>query len=177
MPYRLTAFCMMFVLATAISNTAMAAEPRPGLWDTTVTTDMSQMAMPEVPAMPPEVMAQMQAMGIEIPNMDFSQPRVTNDQSCITPEDIANREPFSIDNEMDDDCRQENLVVNDDGMSVDMICTGDMNGTGRLEYVFESDVRYTGSMTFNGAMDGRPANMSTSMEGNWISGDCGAVAP
>ena len=91
------------------SSAAMAAEPRPGLWTQTVTSDMSGMELPEMPDIPPETLAQMEAMGIQLPNMDFSQPRTKTIQTCITPDEIANREPFDMDEDMDDDCRQENL--------------------------------------------------------------------
>ena len=64
-----------------------------------------------------------------------------------------------------------------DGMSVDLICTGDMNGTGRLEYVFDSATHYTGSMNFTGTREGQQANMTNTMEGNWVSADCGNVEP
>ena len=78
---------------------------------------------------------------------------------------------------MDDDCTQQNFVRDDNGMSMDLVCTGDMNGTGRLEYVFNSATRFTGTMTFEGAMQGQQANMTNNVEGNWVSADCGNVAP
>jgi hypothetical protein len=120
---------------------------------------------------PPEVLAQMEAAGIEMPNLDFSQPRTNSSQYCLTAEDIANREPFGGDEDMDDNCTQQNFVRDNNGMSMDLVCTGDMNGTGWLEDVFDSATHFTGTM------QGRPANMTNTMEGNWVSGDCGNVAP
>ena len=139
----MTSFCRVaahgFVLALAltVSTALLAAELRPGLWTQTITSDMSGMELPEMPDIPPETLAQMEAMGIQLPNMDFSQPRATTVQTCITPDEIANREPFDMDEDMDDDCRQENLQTSDSGMSMDLVCTGAMNGMGRIEYVFE----------------------------------------
>ena len=161
----------VLVLTAAVSTPALCAEPQPGLWGQTMTMDMSGMEMPEMPAMPPEVLAQMEAAGIEMPNLDFSQPRTNSSQYCLTAEDIANREPFGGDEDMDDNCTQQNFVRDNNGMSMDLVCTGDMNGTGRLEYVFDSATHFTGTM------QGRPANMTNTMEGNWVSGDCGNVAP
>lgn len=178
--FRVVVCGAVFGTALMVSGAALGAEPRPGLWSMTTTTNLSGMEMPQMPEMPdipPEALAQMQAMGIELPNMDFSQPRVTTVQSCITPEDIANRETFDMDEEMDENCRQENLQTSDAGMSVDLVCTGTMNGTGRIEYVFETDTRYSGTMNFQGTSGGQAANISTTMEGNWVSADCGDVVP
>ena len=174
---RLITYSTAFVLFLAVSNVAMGAEPRPGLWTMTMTSDLSGMEIPEMPELTPEVLAQMEAMGIQLPNMDFSQPRITTVQTCITPEDIANRDQFDTGTEMDDDCRQENLQTSDMGMSMDLVCTGTMNGTGRIEYVFESDTSYSGTMNFQGTSGGQVANMSNTMEGNWVSVDCGNVVP
>lgn len=172
---RITACSAVLIFAAAVSTPALAAEPQPGLWNQTMTMDMSAMQMPQMPAMPPEALAQMQAAGIQMPNMDYSQPRTTTNQYCITAEEIANRAPFG--EGMDDDCQQQNFVSNDQGMSVDLVCTGRMNGVGRIEYVFDSATHYTGSMTFEGTMDGRQSNMTNTMEGSWVSADCGNVAP
>nr|TFG54736.1 MAG: DUF3617 domain-containing protein [Hyphomicrobiales bacterium] len=174
-PSRMSVCCAVLILTAVISFPALAAEPQPGLWNQTMNMDMSGMEMPQMPAMPPEVLAQMQAAGIQMPNMDFSQPRTMSNQFCITPEDIANRESFGDD--FDDDCEQQNFVSNDQGMSMDLVCTGRMNGTGHLEYVFDSATHYTGSMNFTGTMEGRQANMTNTMEGSWVSADCGNVAP
>jgi hypothetical protein len=165
------------VLTAAISTPALCAEPQPGLWDQTMTMDLSGMEMPQMPEMPPEVLAQMEAAGIQMPDLDFSQPRTNSSQYCLTAEDIANRKPFGGDEDMDDNCTQQNFVRDDNGMSMDLVCTGDMNGTGRLEYVFDSATHFTGTMNFTGTIQGRPANVMNTMEGNWVSGDCGNVAP
>jgi hypothetical protein len=175
--FRRVACAAVFLAALLSWQVALGAEPRPGLWTMTMTSDLSGMEMPEMPELSPEVLAQMQAMGIEMPNLDFSQPRTTTVQTCVTPEDIANRNQFDTGTDMDDDCRQENLQTSDTGMSMDLICTGTMNGTGRIEYVFESDTSYSGTMTFQGTSGGQVANMNNTMQGNWVSADCGGVAP
>jgi hypothetical protein len=164
------------IAAVAVSSVAIGAQPGPraGLWNQTLIMDLSGMGMPQMPQMTPEMLAQMQAAGVQMPNMDYSQPRTTTSQYCVTPEESANMSAPDLEN---DDCVQENLQVTATGMSLDLVCTGDMNGTGRIEYVFDSDTHYMGTMTFAGTMDGRPANMNNTMEGNWASADCGNVAP
>ena len=175
--FRFVACFAVCMVAFISSDAALSAEPRPGLWSMTMTSDLSGMEIPEMPELSPEVLAQMQAMGIELPNLDFSQPRTTTVQSCVTPEDIANRGQFDTGTDMDDDCRQENVQTSESGMSMDLICMGTMNGTGHMEYVFESDTRYSGTMTFQGTSGGQVMNMTNAMEGNWVSADCGDIAP
>jgi len=163
------------LIAAAISLPALSAEPRPGLWTNTTTMDLSGMDVPQMPALPPDVLEQMKAAGIQMPNMDNSQPRATTTQYCVTTEEIANRESFG--QGMDDDCEQRNFVSTDEGMSMDFVCTGSMNGVGRMEYVFDSSTHYSGTMTFEGTMEGHQANMTNTMEGSWVSDDCGDIEP
>ena len=169
-------FCRLAVggavltLAAAVSSPGHAAEPMPGLWQHTTTTSIPGLNMP---ALPPEVLAQMQAAGVQMP--DFSQPQTSTEQFCITPEEIANHEPFA-DEELDE-CTQQNFSMDENGMSVDIVCTGSMSGTGHIEYVFHSPTRFTGTMTIQGTSQGAAANMNMDMniEANWIAADCGNV--
>jgi hypothetical protein len=169
-PFRLVTAGTALVLGIMVSTAVLAAEPMPGLWQQTTTTNMN---MPTMPELPPEVLAQMQASGVPLPN--FNQPQTRTSQYCITPEEIANREPFAEDEEMDENCTQENFQMDDNGMSVDYVCTGEHAGTMHMEYVFVSPTHFTGTMTMQGSGQGVSMNMQTSMEGNWLGAECGNV--
>lgn len=160
------------ILAVAISDVGLAAEPMPGLWENTTTTNISGTNMPQMPNLPPEVLAQMQAAGVQMPN--FSQPQTRTDQFCITPEEIANRQPFA-DDELDENCTQENFQMDDNGMSVDIVCTGETSGTGHIEYVFDSATHFTGTLTMQGSRQGMTTNINSDIEANWLGADCGNV--
>jgi len=150
---------------------SLAAEPQAGLWQQTTTTTMPGMNMPQMPSLPPEALAQMQAAGVQMPN--FGQPQSSTSQFCITPEDIANRQPF--DDDQMDDCTQENLQMSESGMSVDILCTGETAGSGRIEYVFDSPTHYTGTMTLQSSRQGMSMNMHTDIDATWLGPDCGGV--
>jgi hypothetical protein len=161
------------VLGMMVPSIGMAAEPLPGLWEQTTVTDMSGANMPAMPELSPEVLAQMQAAGIQMPN--FSQPQTRTSQYCITPEEIANREPLAEDEEMEENCTQENFQSDENGMSADYICTGENAGTMHMEYVFVSPTHFTGTMTLQGTGQGMAMNMQTNIEGNRLGADCGNV--
>ncbi|ODA66305.1 hypothetical protein A7A08_02703 [Methyloligella halotolerans] len=154
----------------ALSHPAYA-EGRAGLWEQTTTMTFGGEGMPKMPAIPADKMAQLKAMGIQIP--DLSKPQTTTIKTCLTEEEIANRKlPKPEDM---GDCTMENRQLSEDRMSADLVCRGEIQGTGHLEYVFDSETHYTGSMTFKGARGGRPIEMSHSSEGTWLAEDCGDV--
>jgi hypothetical protein len=166
--YRHAAIGSAFVFAIISSTVVLAAEPNPGLWQQTTTTAISGMSMP---ALPPDVLAQMQAAGVQMPNM--GQPQTRTSQFCITPEEIANREPFA--DELEDNCTQQNFQMDDNGMSVDIVCTGETAGTMHIEYLFVSATHFTGMMTMQGSRQGMNMNSNTEIDATWVASDCGNV--
>jgi hypothetical protein len=171
--FRLAIGGAALTFTSTISSLALADLPQPGLWQQSTTTDMSGMNMPQMPQLPPEVLAQMQAAGVHMPN--FSQPQTRTSQFCITPEEITNRQPFEEDEEMEDNCTQENFQMDDNGMSVDYVCTGEQAGTMHVEYTFVSSTQISGSMTMQGAGQGMAVNMQSDFNANWLGADCGNV--
>ena len=55
--FRVGAYGAVFAAALTLSEAALSAEPRPGLWAMTMTSDLSGLEIPEVPEMSPEVLA------------------------------------------------------------------------------------------------------------------------
>jgi len=147
------------------------ADGRPGLWEQKTTMTFGGAGMPKMPSIPADKMAQLKSMGTEIP--DFSKPQTTVIKTCLTEDEIANQKmpkPEDMGN-----CTMENRQMTDSGMSADLICKGEIQGTGRVEYVFDSDTHYTGKMQFNGSRAGHPIEMMHTSEGTWLSDDCGGV--
>ena len=157
------------LLAAAYVSDASAAG-RPGLWNITTTTSMAGAQMPQMPQMTPAQRAQMEALGIRMPA--FGQPRSA--QRCVTPEEAAQDRPPRLDQEMNN-CQMQNLVVDGASMSADLVCTGENQGTGRIEFSYDSDTHYAGQVSFNGMRNGQAMSMTNTMEGNWLSADCGAA--
>lgn len=153
--------------ASFLATEAMAAG-KPGLWS--VTTQMNMPGMPQMPQLTPEQAAQMRQLGIQMPAMAAGGHGMTV-QTCITPQQAAATAPpsFTRDN---DKCVTQNVQQRGQTMSADMVCTGDMNGTGHVQVTYDSDQHYHGSMDFMGTAQGHPANMTMTMEGNWLKADC-----
>ncbi len=158
-------------LALLALPATVLADGRPGLWEQKTTMTFDGAGMPKMPAIPADKMAQLKAMGIQIP--DFSKPQTTTIKTCLTEEEIANQkipEPKDMGN-----CTMENRQVSADRMSADLVCTGELQGTGHVEYVFDSETHYTGSMQFNGSRAGQTIAMTHKSEGTWLGEDCGDV--
>lgn len=160
------------IVSLAAIPAAALADGRPGLWEQKTTMSFGGAGMPKMPAIPADKMAQLKSMGIQIP--DFSKPQTTVLKTCLTEEEIAEQKlpkPKDMGG-----CAMTNRQVSDDRMSADLICeSGELQGTGRIEYVFDSDTRYTGHMTFTGSRAGQPFEMTHETEGTWLGEDCGNV--
>ena len=160
------------LFAIALSPSVQAQQARPGLWEQTTTMSLGGAGMPQMPAIPADKMAQLKSMGIEIP--DFSKPQTTTIKTCLTAEEIANQrlpKPEDMGS-----CTMENRQASDDRMSADLVCSGgEFQGMGHVEYVFDSETSYSGSMTFNGSRAGQPFEMTHKSDGTWLGEDCGGV--
>jgi hypothetical protein len=61
-----------------------------------------------------------------------------------------------------------------DGMSADMVCTGNMQGSGHMAFHVDSLEHYSGRITINGVSDGRPVKTTTSIDARFVSAVCKA---
>src|SRR6185437_7048753 len=93
-------------------------------------------------------------------------------QHCMTQEEVNADHP-AMRNEKE--CKLSNVKIGGNAFSADMVCTGEMQGTGHAEFVFDSPEHYTGKTTMVGTADGHPINNTTAMEGRWIGADCKGV--
>ncbi|MGD0191310.1 MAG: DUF3617 domain-containing protein [Rhizomicrobium sp.] len=149
----------------ALSSTALADHGKAGLWNIT-----SKMTMANMPQIPPDKLAKMQAMGIQMPTGNS----VTT-QHCMTAAEVKMDRPPLTGHAKD--CTLQNLSISGAAVKADMVCsTGDMQGNGHLSVSYDSDTHYAGQMTFVGTAHGHPADMTNSFEGTWLSADCGSVA-
>lgn len=150
--------------AMALPIVALAAHGKAGLWE--VTTRMNMPGM--MAAIPPDQMARMRAMGIQMPNG-----QTFTAQHCMTAADVAADKPPPMRNTRE--CTATNISQDAHTMNVTMTCSGDMDGQGHLSVTYDSDEHYSGSYTFTGTAHGHPASVSNSFEGRWLSADCGTV--
>ena len=62
-------------------------------------------------------------------------------------------------------------------MTADLVCKGQMNGTGHVSVNYDTPTHYTGEMTISGkTADGTPIAQDQKVEGRWVSASCGSVA-
>lgn len=57
------------------------------------------------------------------------------------------------------------------------VCSGQYSGTGESEVTFQSPKHYTGAGKMNQVTNGEKRTMDFTMEGKWLSSDCGDVKP
>lgn len=157
---------MAALAIVALPVAALASHGKAGLWSVTMTMDMPGRQMPSIP---PEAMARMKAMGIEMPVG-----HAITTQRCMTDAEVNSDTPPAIQRPQSG-CKMTNTKFQGHTMSADMVCTGEMQGEGHFMVTYDSPEHYNGKMTFKGTEQGHPANMSNTFDGKWLSADCGKL--
>ena len=160
---------LLLLAGAAASHAAWAAggEMKPGLWELTVKSD----AFKDMPRLPPEQLEQMRRMGVNVPR--FSGAGVVS-KVCITPQ-MAQQAPGL--ERMENGCRPQNFRRSGNGYSADIVCTGALQGSGKVSGTFAGDDRFTSLYEFKGTMNGATVDHRQESSGRWLSGDCGGVRP
>ncbi len=161
---RVLSFAAASATLALVAAPALAGHGKVGLWNVTITTNMA--GMPDMSKLPPEAQAMMKARGMTMNGNSMSV------QHCMTQEEVNADHP-SMRNEKE--CKVSNMKTSGNSFSADMVCNGQMQGTGHVEFVFDSPEHYTGKTSMNGTAGGHPVNSSTTMEGRWVSADCKGV--
>jgi hypothetical protein len=150
--------------ALAMPVAALAAHGKVGLWE--ISTRMNMPGM--MASMPPDALARMQARGIPMPNG-----QTFTTQHCMTAEEVAADKPPPMRNSQN--CTTAKVAHDARTINIDVVCKGEMDGQGHFTLTYNSDDHYTGNYTFTGSAHGHPASISTSIEGRWVSADCGSM--
>ena len=162
--HRLLAAGTAFVLLLD-PGVAFAGHGKAGLWNVSTTMNMGGMQMP------PEAMARMKEMGMKMPSA-----QTFSSQICMTQAEVDSDKPPPM-GRNDSGCASH--IVSQTGASVtaEMVCNGEMKGTGHMQIAYSSPEHYAGSYNFKGMMHGREINTTSSFKGDWMKADCGAVTP
>jgi hypothetical protein len=158
-----------------------ASHLTPGLWEQTMTMksqggDMEAKmaeAQARLAALPPEqramVQAQMQSHGVQMnPGGHNMTTRV-----CISKEMAEHDTPPSRDNR----CEQKQLERNGSTVHFKVVCQGNPPSTGEGTFTMTSATSYSGTMSVNTVVDGKPEKMDSAMTGKWLGSDCGDIKP
>ncbi len=158
-------WCIAAGLAIVMAwpGVSLAGPGKAGLWE--VTTQMGGM-----PQIPPEQMAKMKAMGMQMPAGN-----TFTTQHCVTPEEAAATKPPPMGRNKE--CQMGKMSVAGGVISGDMTCSGEeMTGTGHFQVTYDTPQHYSGQMAFSGDSHGHHMNMTNRFEGKWLSASCGTVA-
>lgn len=155
------AICFMLAAGSAV-----ASHGKVGLWSITITVS-GDSQMPDMSKLPPEAQARMKAMGMSTHGNSMTV------QHCMAAQEVATDVPKLSGRNMND-CKMVNVQHIGHTMSADMTCSGNFQGTGHVQFTYDSDTHYTGEVTMTGTANGHPVNHDQKMEGRWLSADCGS---
>lgn len=188
----LFAIAVLCPLAALTAQDVKPFDAKPGLWESTTTTEIS--GMPPMPAMPqltPEQLAQIpEAQRKQLEAMMASRgggsPRAITTKSCVTKESIAKSMAFLNDNNNQANCTRKVVNSSSDKIQIHMECTPDkmnmtMVGDVFIERLDAEHVKGSGNFKTSGT--GPNSNAPRTMESKttfstkWLSSDCGDVKP
>ena len=161
----------VFYLGAGLAALALVAVPaiashgKAGLWSVTISMNMA--GMPDMSKLPPQAQAAMRAHGITMNGRSMT---VTH---CMTPEEVNADHP-QMRNEKE--CKLSNVSTSAGSFSADMTCSGNMNGTGHMQFVWDSPEHYTGKQSITGTAQGQPINETSTFDAHWVSADCKGAA-
>jgi len=156
----------IIVLGTAAvllaSVPAFANHGKVGLWNVTSNVEM---------ALPPALAAQMKKSGAMMPAM-----KPVSVQMCMSKEEVAANAPPHLD-QGSTGCITKLVSQTASAMRANVVCNGQLKGTGSIAVAYTGAEHYSGSYSFKGTSYGQPASMTTTFKGDWVKADCGKVKP
>jgi hypothetical protein len=160
MSYR--AFILGLAAAGLIAVPALAKHGKVGLWNVTSSTDV---------ALAPEVAAQMKKSGVKMPGAE-----PVTVQMCMSKEEVESDTPPHLDSAATG-CDTKLVSQTAAAMRANILCKGQMKGTGSIAITYNGPEHYTGTYSFKGTSYGHATSMTTRFKGDWVKADCGKVPP
>lgn len=145
-----------------VAGPALAKHGKVGLWNVTSSTEM---------ALPPAAVAAMKKSGMVLP---ASQPMTV--QMCMSQEEVDSDRPPHMDRGATG-CDTRIAKQTATAMTANMVCKGNMKGTGTIQVSYTGAEHYAGFYSFKGTSGGRPLDVTTRFKGDWVKTDCGKVQP
>jgi len=161
-----TTITLALCLASFATASIAAEQLKPGQWDMTMDVQMKNM-----PKLSAEDMAAMKQMGIEIPGMG----KPMRMQQCVTPEQAAANQPLNPTG--NESCKVKNFKQNGNTVTGDLVCTGEMNATGKFETTMNGNTAYSSKMSLKGVSHGEPIDQEVATSGKWVKAKCDPGIP
>lgn len=110
-------------------------------------------------------------MEMSIPGMDMKPPPQTV-QTCITPEQAAQKEPPQTADPASG-CKMQNFTHAGNEVSGDMVCDGQVKGAGKFHMVYADGQHYSGESEFSASIEGQPAmTFKQTYTAHWVGPAC-----
>ena len=159
---------LLIATACLVLPMAVSAAIKPGQWITT--TQMNLPQLPQMPELPPEQIEQMKQMGITLPAAGTNGPITV--KGCVSPADASGDYP-PLDENVKQNCKVQNIKRSGARTTLQVVCSGDLAGTGDIEIVSLSPERYTSRFHVVGMAQGiLPVDISSTAESRWVSATC-----
>jgi hypothetical protein len=177
---RITLLCGALLLSSAVlpADDIKPFDVKLGLWETTSTTEMSGMAMPAMPQIPPDALSRMppeQRARIEaMMKGRGGSPRTATVKSCITKDTLAQAGAFG---QSDKSCTMKVVSSTPAKQVMHMDCTREnnhMTGDITIDRVDAEHVKGLSSIKSEGE---HAVTIKSTFETKWLSSDCGDVKP
>jgi hypothetical protein len=165
---------VVLILAVGASRAAdvQPLNVKPGLWETTMTTEMGGIAAVSIP---PEKLAQLppeQRARIEAQLKGIGAPTTSTTQSCHLPGDLD--KPFASHNDRNKSCKTTGLVSTGSKQEMAVECEK-ATGTVKIEATDSNHVN--GNILMHVTTNGRAMDMKITIASKWLSSSCGDVKP
>ncbi len=171
MQNKITSTVTSILLSTFFfSNCYAAGKMKPGLWEMSMRSD----ALQNIPKIPPEQIAKMKAMGVQVPNI---QGGAMIHQVCISKE-MAEQDQPQLTQNNHSMCKPQNMNQSGNSYTMDLICESpELKGIGTVRGIFKGGENIQSVYDFKGTSHNRPISQHMETTGKWLSADCGDVKP
>jgi hypothetical protein len=163
---------LVFGVTAVLSAQAPALNVKLGLWENTVVTNMSGMAMPQMDTskMPAEQAAKMaEAMKA------MMGPRTVTEKHCLTKEDLQ-KDSFMLPDDSRMKCTRTVTTNTSATFAADIDCTGERSMKGQLSVEsLEDGNAYKATMKMATSGRGQTVNLTMNMTGKYLGPACGDV--
>jgi hypothetical protein len=187
----LLAVVILVPVAASMAQDTIRFDAKPGLWESTTTMQISGMpAMPAMPQLTPEQLAQMpeaarKQLQAAMAGRAGGSPRTTTAKACITREMIDKGVAFNGNNQAN--CSQKVVSTSASKMVVHVECSPDQNamnmkvvGDMTVERQDAEHVKMNGTVAASsgpGGPQGRTMETKLEVTSKWLGADCGDVKP
>jgi hypothetical protein len=159
-------------VTAALAAQAPVLDVKLGLWENTIVTNMSGMAMPQMDTskMPPEQAAKMaEAMKA------MMGPRTVTEKHCLTQEELS-KDSFMMPNDSKMTCTRTITTNTKAAFAADINCTGARSMKGQINVESaDGGNAYKGTMKMATTGSGQTVNLTMNITGKYLGPTCGDV--